>query len=100
MRERHPEIYFQCMVKLALAHPVELYPPGGSDRRYTPEEIMAKLEDRVGPEGRKMFERFMRRVRWLEEHQLTMSSSDGRLHDGPTGQPLSLGPLHGRVGER
>jgi hypothetical protein len=73
MREKHPEIYFQCMVKLALAHPVELYPPGGSDRRQTPEEIMAKLEERVGPEGRKMFERFMRRVRRLEEQQLTIS---------------------------
>ena len=67
MREKHPEIYFQCMVKLALVHPVELYPAGGSNRRQTPEEIMAELEERVGPEGRKMFERFMRRVRRLEK---------------------------------
>jgi hypothetical protein len=70
MRERHPEIYFQCMVKLALVHPVEA---GGSNRRHTPEEIMAELEERVGPEGRQMFERFLRRVRRLKEQQLTMS---------------------------
>jgi hypothetical protein len=47
MREKHPEIYFQCVVKLALANPAELYPPGGSNRRYTPENIMAELEERV-----------------------------------------------------
>jgi hypothetical protein len=76
MREKHPEIYFQCMVKLALAHPVELYSPSGPNRQYTPEEIMAKLEERVGPEGRKMFERFLRQVRRLEEQQLTMSPAD------------------------
>jgi hypothetical protein len=75
MREKHPEIYFQCIVKLALVHPVELYPAGGSNRRQTPEEIMAKLEERVGLEGRKMFERFMRRVRRLEEQQLTTSTA-------------------------
>jgi hypothetical protein len=73
IREKHPELYFQCMVKLALVHPVELYPAGGSNRRQTPEEIMAELEERVGPEGRKMFERFMRRVQRLREQQLTMS---------------------------
>jgi hypothetical protein len=66
MREKHPEIYFQCMVKLALAHPAELYPPGGSDRRYTPEEIMEELEERVGPEGRRLFESFLRKVKRLE----------------------------------
>jgi hypothetical protein len=105
MRQRHPEIYFQCMVKLALAHPVELYPPGGSDRRYTPEEIMAKLEERVVPEGGKIFERFMRRVRRLEEQQLTMSPGAYealKSHRTPSPTPESAertGPerLHWRV---
>ena len=31
----------------------------------TPEEIMDKLEERVGPEGRKLFERFLRDVNEL-----------------------------------
>ena len=65
VREKHPELYFQCMIKLALIQPVELYPPGGSDRQYTPEEIMARLEERVGPEGRRLFEDFLRKVNRL-----------------------------------
>jgi hypothetical protein len=31
----------------------------------TPDEIMDKLEERVGPEGRKLFERFLRDVNEL-----------------------------------
>jgi hypothetical protein len=30
-----------------------------ADRGLTPEEIMDKLEERVGPEGRKLFEQFL-----------------------------------------
>jgi hypothetical protein len=67
MPEKHPEIYFQCVVKLALANPAELYPPGGSNRRYPPENIMAELEERVGPEGRRLFENFLRKVKRLEQ---------------------------------
>ena len=33
---------------------------GEFDRALTPEEIMDRLEKRVGPEGRKLFERFLR----------------------------------------
>jgi hypothetical protein len=32
------------------------------DRGLTPEEIMDKLEERVGPKGRKLFEQFLRKV--------------------------------------
>ena len=35
------------------------------DQTLTPEEIMDKLEQRVGPEGRKLFERFLRDVNEL-----------------------------------
>ena len=35
----------------------------------TPEEIMDKLEQRVGPEGRKLFERFLRQVNKLQAQQ-------------------------------
>jgi hypothetical protein len=31
----------------------------------TPEEIMDKLEQRVGPEGRKLFEQFLRKLNEL-----------------------------------
>jgi hypothetical protein len=36
-----------------------------ADGVMTPEEIMNKLEERVGPEGRKLFERFLRDVNEL-----------------------------------
>jgi hypothetical protein len=36
----------------------------------TPEEIMDKLEQRVGPEGRKLFEQFLRKVNTLQAKQL------------------------------
>jgi hypothetical protein len=32
----------------------------------TPEEIMDKLEARAGPEGRKLFEQFLRKVNKLQ----------------------------------
>jgi hypothetical protein len=36
----------------------------------TPDEIIAKLEQRVGPEGRRLFERFLRDVNMLQAKQL------------------------------
>jgi hypothetical protein len=67
VRKSSPQIYFQCMVKLAQVHSVELGPTADYERPRTPEEIMAKLEDRVGPEGRRIFERFLKEVAHLQE---------------------------------
>jgi hypothetical protein len=36
----------------------EVDPTGAFDRALSPEEITNKLEERVGPEGRKLFEQF------------------------------------------
>jgi hypothetical protein len=44
-------------------------PTGAFDRRLSPEEIMDKLEERVGPEGRKLFESFLRQVNELQARQ-------------------------------
>ena len=66
MRKKHPEIYFQCMVKLALVQAAELDQPKPFERQPTPEEVVAKLEQRVGPEGRRLFENFLRKVKRLE----------------------------------
>jgi hypothetical protein len=66
MRKKHPEIYFQCMVKLALVQAAELDQPRPSERQYTHEEVIAKLEEHVGPEGRRLFENFLRKVKRLE----------------------------------
>ena len=66
MRKKHPEIYFQCMVKLALVQGAELDQPRPFERQYTREEVIAKLEERTGPEGRRLFENFLRKVKRLE----------------------------------
>jgi hypothetical protein len=41
----------------------------GFRRTMTPEEVMDKLEERVGPEGRKLFEQFIRKVNILQAKQ-------------------------------
>ena len=40
------------------------------DKTLSPEEIMDKLEQRVGPEGRKLFERFLRDVNKLQAKRI------------------------------
>jgi hypothetical protein len=40
-----------------------------ADGVMTPEEIMDKLEARAGPEGRKLFEQFLRKVNKLQAQQ-------------------------------
>jgi hypothetical protein len=61
-----PEVYFQCIVKLVLAQRAELDQPRPFERQYTPEEVIAKLEKRVGLEGRRLFENFLHKVKRLE----------------------------------
>jgi hypothetical protein len=39
------------------------------DRTLTPEQVMDRLEERVGPEGRKLFEQFIRKVNILQAKQ-------------------------------
>jgi hypothetical protein len=39
------------------------------DGAMTPGEIMDKLEQRVGPKGRKLFEQFLRKVNQLQAQQ-------------------------------
>jgi hypothetical protein len=66
MRKKHPEMYFQCMVKLALLQAAELDQHRPFERQYTPEEAIAKLEERVGHESRQLFGDFLRKVKRLE----------------------------------
>jgi hypothetical protein len=66
MRKKHPEIYFQCMVKIALLQAAEFNQPKPFERQYAPEEVIARLEQRVGPEGGRLFKNFLRKVERLE----------------------------------
>jgi hypothetical protein len=80
MRKNHPEIYFQCMVKLALLEAAELDQPKPFERQHTREEVVAKLEERVGPEGRRLFENFLRKVKRLERSGKGGSAAVPSMH--------------------
>ena len=69
MREKFPEIYFQSMVKLALVHRVEIGQPRAFDKPRTVEEALDQLEQKVGPRGRREFEKFLRKMERLEAEE-------------------------------
>jgi hypothetical protein len=70
IRKKFPDVYFQCMVKLAQVHRVELDRPGAFDQPRTTEEVLQRPEQRVGPVVRKMFEDFLRKIKRLEDQEV------------------------------
>jgi hypothetical protein len=64
---RQPAAYFAGAVALAKVMRIELGKPGEFERPKTPEEIIAKLEQRIGHEGRVIFENFVRRCVGLRQ---------------------------------
>jgi hypothetical protein len=62
---------------------------GEFDRSLTPEEIMDKLEKRVGPEGRKLFEQFLRKVNKLQAQK----QLEAQAHSRERGAGLARQPL-------
>jgi hypothetical protein len=64
LAEKYPQAYFGGAVALAKVIRWET-DDQDADGVMTPEEIMDKLEARVGPEGRKLFEQFLRKVNKL-----------------------------------
>ena len=84
--KKYPAQYFAGMVTLAKVIRWEIGEPGAFDRPRSPEEVVERLEQRIGPEGRKLFERFLHEVQQLEERQqLTASPSGPTAPDGCTG---------------
>ena len=72
MVTKHPERFFTGMVALSRSIAWDTSDVGGSfDRTLTPDQIMDQLEQRVGPEGRKLFEKFIRQVNVLQAKQLS-----------------------------
>ena len=69
LREKHPQAYFNGLVALSRVIRWKDQAEGAFDRTMTPEEIMDKLEERVGPEGRKLFEEFIKQVNVLQAKQ-------------------------------
>jgi hypothetical protein len=57
LREKYPQAYFSGLVALSRIIRWESENEAAFDRTLTPEQVMEKLEERVGPEGRKLFEK-------------------------------------------
>jgi hypothetical protein len=69
----------KCQNKQCARRPNVWCIAGAFDRPYTPEEIMDELEKRVGPAGRKLFERFLRQVNKLQAQQQLEAQAQTRL---------------------
>jgi hypothetical protein len=69
LAEKYPQAYFGGMVALSKVIRWEVGEAGAFDRSLTPDEIMDRLEKRVGPQGRKLFEQFLRKVNKLQVQQ-------------------------------
>jgi hypothetical protein len=70
LAEKYPQAFFGGMVAMTKVIRWETGADATSfSRTMTPEEVMDKLEERVGPEGRKLFEKFIRQVNVLQAKQ-------------------------------
>jgi hypothetical protein len=74
---KYPAQFFAGMVTLSKVVRWEVGEAGAFDRPSTPEEVMDRLEQRIGPQARKMFERFLRKVQKLEEQQVLQLQAKG-----------------------
>jgi hypothetical protein len=88
LREKFPQAYFNGLVALSRIIRWESESETAFDRTLTPEQVMDKLEERVGPEGRKLFEKFIRQVNVLQakqqlEAQAQMGDSERTGERGP-----------------
>ena len=65
LAEKYPQAYFGGAVALSKVIKWDASESAMFDQTLTPEQIMDKLEQRVGPKGRKLFEQFLRKVNKL-----------------------------------
>jgi hypothetical protein len=69
LRGKYPQAYFAGIVALARIIKWEFGPAGAFDRPRTSEEIIDKLEERIGSKGRDIFEEFVRKINMLQAEQ-------------------------------
>ena len=86
LRQKFPQA--SGLVALSKGIRWEVGMAGDFDRSLTPDEIMDKLEKRVGPEGKKLFEKFMRDVNKLQMQQ----HLEARAQMGVTERSRERGP--------
>jgi hypothetical protein len=63
------------------------------DQTLTPEEIMDKPEQRVGPKGRKLFEQFLRKVNKLGAQRHLEAQAQTQTQTGVTERSGKRGPV-------
>ncbi len=67
--DQSPELVFSGMVKLSRVLKVEVGGPGDFAKLGRKEAILERLQEKAGPEARKLFEKFMRDVEKLQVQQ-------------------------------
>src|SRR5262249_48791181 len=65
--DEHPELCMMAMVKLAQVQRIELGQPGDFSNVNSKAEVLAKLEEKSGPQARKLFEQFIRKMQRMSE---------------------------------
>ena len=84
LTEKHPQAFFGGMVAMSKIVRWETTTDDtGFRRTMTPDEIMDKLEERVGPEGRKLFEQFIRQVNILQAKQQLEAQAQMAVSERP-----------------
>jgi hypothetical protein len=76
LRKKEPGTYFRGMVALCRVMRWDSVETGVSDRSLSPDQVMDRLEERVGPKGRKLFEKFLREVNQLQPEQQSESPEE------------------------
>jgi hypothetical protein len=92
LAEKYPQAYFGGAVALAKTIRWDTGTEEMFDGAMTPEEIMDKLEQRVGPKGRKLFEQFLRKVNQLQAQQAIAGAGTVRSIG-----PSNCSPLKQRI---
>ena len=67
--DEHPELILLSQIKLASVTRIEVSDPGDFSKLKSKQEIVEKLEERAGPQARKLFERFIKEVERLQANQ-------------------------------
>jgi hypothetical protein len=76
----HPELLLMAMCKISAVQRVEVGDPGDFSGLKSKDEIVERLEERAGPEARKLFESFIRKVEALKPDGHTINGSSSS-HD-------------------
>lgn len=67
--DSYPELFFAGMIKLCQVIKVEVGSPADFAKLGNKQQIIEKLEQKAGPQARKLFEKFVEDVKKLEAQQ-------------------------------